>query len=437
MSSKRLTRLILAGLALGILLGLVVHSLGSGHFAAGFADSMDLLPFAFLRLIKMIIAPLVFATLAGGVARMGDVATAGRIGGKALAWFMFSSLISLLLGLVLVQVFEPGKSLHLVIPPEGAATGVADNSMSLRGFIEHTLPVSVFDAMARNEILQLVVFALFFGTAMASLGARARIVLEGLEALAHIMLKVTGYVMLFAPLAVLGALASTIAKQGLAVIGMYGLLIVEFYLGLAVLLAILTGFGLLFIGRRTIRLLRRVREPVLLAFSTASSEAAYPRTLEELERFGCSNRVASFVLPMGYSFNLAGSMMYCGFAVLFIAQIYGIALGLGQQALLVAVLMLTSKGIAGVPRASLVVVAATLPQFHLPQAGLLLLLGADHFLDMGRTGINVVGNSIAAALVSKWEGELTDESDRALPDAARPRGVSSAHALNRRNTASP
>jgi Na+/H+-dicarboxylate symporter len=411
LSSKQLTALILGGLALGIVLGLTIHSLGSERTAASFADTMDLLPFAFLRLIKMIIAPLVFATLVTGVAKMGDVGTAGRIGGKALAWFIFASLVSLLLGLVLVQVFEPGKVLRLTIPPEGAATGVADNAMTLRSFIEHTLPVSILDAMARNEILQIVVFSLFFGTAMASLGQRARIVLEGLDALAHIMLKVTGYVMLFAPLAVMGALASTIAKQGFAVIGMYGLLIVEFYLGLAVLFAVLTGFGLLFIGKRTLRLLRLVREPVLLAFSTASSEAAYPRTLEELERFGCSNRVASFVLPMGYSFNLAGSMMYCGFAVLFIAQVYGIGLSLGQQALLVAVLMLTSKGIAGVPRASLVVVAATLPQFHLPQAGVLLLLGADHFLDMGRTGINVVGNSIAAALVSKWEGELSEADE--------------------------
>jgi Na+/H+-dicarboxylate symporter len=227
-----------------------------------------------------------------------------------------------------------------------------------------------------------------------------------LDVLAHVMLKVTGYVMLFAPLAVLGALASTIAKQGMTVLGMYGLLIVEFYLGLAVLVVVLIGFGLALIGKPTWRLLRRVREPVLLAFATASSEAAFPRTLEELERFGCSNRVASFVLPMGYSFNLTGSMLYCSFATLFIAQVYGIELGFGQQALLLAVLMLTSKGIAGVPRASLVVVAATLPQFHLPQAGVLLLLGADHFLDMGRTGINVVGNSIAAALVSKWEGEL-------------------------------
>jgi Na+/H+-dicarboxylate symporter len=418
LSSKRLTACILAGLALGVALGLTVHGLASSHTSAAFADVMDLLPFAFLRLIKMIIAPLVFATLVTGVAKMGDVATVGRIGGKALGWFIVASLISLVLGLVLVQAFEPGKALSLPIPPGGAATGVAESNMSLRGFIEHTFPVSALDAMARNEILQIVVFSLFFGTALASLGERARTVVAGLDELVHVMLKVTGYVMLFAPLAVCGALASTIAKEGFAVIGMYGLLILEFYFGLAVLLGILAAFALLFIGRRAVRLFRHIREPALLAFSTASSEAAYPRTLEELERFGCSNRVASFVLPMGYSFNLAGSMMYCGFAIMFIAQIYGIVLSLGQQALLVAVLMLTSKGIAGVPRASLVVVAATLPQFHLPEAGVLLLLGADHFLDMGRTGINVVGNGVAAALVSKWEGELTDAPDHEARDAA-------------------
>jgi Na+/H+-dicarboxylate symporter len=264
----------------------------------------------------------------------------------------------------------------------------------------------VLDAMARNEILQIVIFSLFFGTAMAALGERSRVVLDVLDAVSHIMLKVTGYVMLFAPLAVLGALASTVAKEGIGIVGAYGLFIGEFYLGLVVLWAILIALGVLFVGGRVLRLVRGIRAPVLLAFSTASSEAAYPRTLEELERFGCSNRVASFVLPVGYSFNLDGSMMYQAFAVLFIAQAYGIDLSIGQQLMMVAVLMLTSKGMAGVPRASLVVVAAALTQFNLPEAGMLLLLGIDHFLDMGRSATNVVGNSIATAIVSKWEGEL-------------------------------
>ena len=424
MNSKRLTLLIVAGLVLGVALGYGVHSLASAETATGFADAMGLLPFAFLRLIKMVIAPLVFTTLVVGVAKMGDIATVGRIGGKALGWFVFASLVSLVLGLVLVQLFEPGKALSLPLPPAGATSGVTAGAMTMKGFIEHTLPTSVLDAMARNEILQIVVFALFFGTAMAALGERSRIVIDVLDVVSHIMLKVTGYVMLFAPLAVLGALAATVAKEGLGIIGVYGLFVGEFYLGLVVLWGILITFGVLLVGNSVFRLVRRIRAPVLLAFSTASSEAAYPRTLEELERFGVSNRVASFVLPVGYSFNLDGSMMYCTFAVMFIAQVYGVELSLGQQVMMIAVLMLTSKGIAGVPRASLVVVAAALTQFNLPEAGMLLLLGIDHFLDMGRSATNVVGNSIATAIVAKWEGELaTQASQDVMPpaDAAKVR----------------
>ncbi len=418
MKSKRLTLLIVAGLVVGVALGSAVHAMASPETATGFADGMGLLPFAFLRLIKMVIAPLVFTTLVVGVAKMGDIATVGRIGGKALGWFLFASLISLVLGLVLVQLFEPGKAMSLPLPEANATSGIAAGAMTMRAFIEHTLPTSAFDAMARNEILQIVIFALFFGTAMAALGERSRIVLDALDVVSHIMLKVTGYVMLFAPLAVLGALASTVAKEGLGIIGVYGLFVGEFYLGLILLWGILITFGVLLVGSSIFRLVRRIRAPVLLAFSTASSEAAYPRTLEELERFGCSNRVASFVLPVGYSFNLDGSMMYCTFAVMFIAQVYGVELSLGQQAMMVAVLMLTSKGIAGVPRASLVVVAAALTQFNLPEAGMLLLLGIDHFLDMGRSATNVVGNSIATAIVSKWEGELASEAPQGAMPAA-------------------
>ena len=256
-----------------------------------------------------------------------------------------------------------------------------------------------------------MVFSLFFGSAMAAIGERSKTVVDVLDAVAHIMLKVTGYVMFFAPLAVFGALASTVAKQGLDILRVYGVFMGEFYLGLAILWGILITLGGLVIGPRVLRLIRRVREPTILAFSTASSEAAYPKTLEELERFGCSNRVASFVLPMGYSFNLDGSMMYCTFAVMFIAQVYGIELSIGQQIMMLAILMLTSKGMAGVPRASLVVIAATLAQFNIPEAGLLLLLGVDHFLDMGRSATNVIGNSIATAVVSKWEGELRTEDE--------------------------
>lgn len=418
MPSTRLTRYILVGLVLGIACGYLIYAYFPDSSAA-FAANAQLLPMAFLRLIKMIIAPLVFSTLVVGIAKMGDIATVGRIGGKALGWFIFASLVSLTLGLVLVQLLEPGKAIQLAIPAADASSGVQASALSLKGFIEHTIPTSLLDSMARNEILQIVIFSLFFGTAMAALGARSKPVIEVLDATSHIMLKVTGYVMWFAPLAVFGALANTVAERGLGILKVYGVFMGEFYLAMILLWIILTTLGGLIIGRRVLTLIRRVRGPVILAFSTASSEAAYPKTLEELERFGCSNRIASFVLPMGYSFNLDGSMIYCTFAVMFIAQVYGIELSIGQQFLMVAILMLTSKGIAGVPRASLVVIAATLAQFNIPEAGLLLLLGIDHFLDMGRSATNVIGNSVATAVVSKWEGELLTESEAAVAAEGR------------------
>jgi Na+/H+-dicarboxylate symporter len=405
MQSRRLTTWIMVALVGGAAVGWLVHA-RFPESSASFAANVSLLPAVFLRLIKMIIAPLVFSTLVVGIGRMGDVMTVGRVGGKALGWFIFASLISLTLGLLLVTLFEPGRAMQLPIPDAAADAGVDAGALSLQGFIAHTVPTSIVDAMARNEILQIVVFSVFFGTAVAALDHRSRVVVDVLDAVGHIMLKVTSYVMLLAPLAVFGALAGTVAERGLGVIQVYGVFIGEFYLGLLVLWGVLITLGGLVIGPRVLRLVRRVREPVLLAFSTASSEAAYPRTLEELERFGCSNRIASFVLPLGYSFNLDGSMMYCTFAVMFIAQVYGIELTASQQVAMLAVLMLTSKGIAAVPRASLVVIAATLVQFGIPEEGLLLLLGVDHFLDMGRSATNVIGNSVAAAVVSKWEGAL-------------------------------
>ena len=403
--STRLTKLILLGLVAGIATGYFVFQL-TPRSAVAFAAIADLLPTIFLRLIKMIIAPLVFATLVVGIAKMGDLGTVGRVGIKTLGWFLFASLISLTLGVVLVNLFEPGTALHIPLPDSTSHSEVTASGLSLKDFVAHTFPTSIIDAMARNEILQIVLFSLFFGSAAAALGERARSLVDMVDVLSHLMLKVTSYVMLFAPLAVFGALAATVAQQGLGILRTYGVFIGEFYLGLAVLWAILTALGGSIIGSRVLTLIRGMRDPLLLAFSTASSEAAYPKTLEQLERFGCSNKIASFVLPIGYSFNLDGSMMYCTFASLFIAQAYGIHLSVGQQTLMLAILMLTSKGIAGVPRASLVVIAATLPQFNIPEGGLLLLLGIDHFLDMGRSATNVIGNSIAVGVVSKWEGEL-------------------------------
>ena len=412
MRSRYLTLFILLGLVLGIAVGYACFRLAPDS-AADIAQTAGLLPTIFLRLIKMIIAPLVFSTLTVGIARMGDIQTVGRVGGRTLGWFVFASLLSLSLGLLLVNLLEPGKVMHLPLPEANAHTDVETTSLSMQGFIAHMVPTSIIDAMAHNEILQIVVFALFFGSAAAAAGERVKVLIEALDAVAHVMLKVTGTVMLFAPLAVFGALVSTVAQQGLSIVAAYGVFMGEFYLSMLLLWVVLIGLGSIFLGRRVLDLMRRVRGPILLAFSTASSEAAYPKTLEELERFGCSNKIASFVLPMGYSFNLDGSMIYCTFAVMFIAQSYGIELSVAQQLTMLLILMLTSKGMAGVPRASLVVIAATLNQFNIPEAGLLLLLGIDHFLDMGRSATNVVGNSIASAVVARWEGELGSPSGSA------------------------
>ncbi|MFZ5844619.1 MAG: dicarboxylate/amino acid:cation symporter [Pseudomonadota bacterium] len=412
MKASRLTLYIIIGLLLGLLVGYVVNGFYQPS-VAGFADAMSLITTIFLRLIKMIIAPLVFTTLVVGVAKMGDLAAVGRVGGKALLWFIFASIISLTLGLIMVNLFRPGDALvGKVVLDATASSGISGASLTLKEFITHLVPASVIDGMAKNEILQIVVFSLFFGTGLAAMGERGKALIEVIDIAAHVMLKVTGYVMWLAPIAVFAAVAGVIAKSGFGIIADFAWFMGEFYLSILILWLVLMALGGIFLGRRVIDLIKSVREPLILSFSTASSEAAYPKTLAQLEKFGCSNRIASFVLPVGYSFNLDGSMMYCTFATVFIAQAYGIELTLGTQITMLLILMLTSKGMAGVPRASLVVIAATLSQFNIPEAGLLLILGVDHFLDMARSATNVVGNSVATAVVAKWEGELTEP----LPD---------------------
>jgi Na+/H+-dicarboxylate symporter len=363
----------------------------------------------FLRLIKMIVAPLVLCTLIVGVAKLGDINSVGRIGGKTMLWFISASLLSLLLGLILVNIFKPGIAMHLPLPDSNESV-VARVGFSVKDFLYHMFPTSIIDAMAKNEILQIVIFALFFGVATAAIGEQGKIVIKAFDAAAHVILKVTGYVMNFAPLAVFGAMTAVVAKQGLSILKTYSLFIGEFYIGLSLLWVLLGVAGFLIIGKRVINLIRRVKEPVLLAFSTSSSEAAFPKTMEELQKFGCKDKIVSFVLPLGYSFNLDGSMMYMTFASLFIAQSYNIDLPIGTQLSMLLVLMVTSKGIAGVPRASLVVIAGTLATFNIPEAGLALLIGIDPLLDMGRSATNVIGNSIATAVVSKWENALEAES---------------------------
>jgi Na+/H+-dicarboxylate symporter len=336
---------------------------------------------------------------------MGDTKAIGRIGVKAMAWFVTASLVSLLLGMIMVNLMRPGENLNLPLPDSTATTNLKVASLSLKEFVTHLVPKSAVEAMATNEILQIVVFSLFFGVAAAALGDRASGLVNIIDQGSHVILKITGYIMSLAPIAVFAAMAATVATQGLGVLVTYGKFMVEFYFSLAILWGVLILAGFLFLGGGIVRLVSLIREPFLLAFSTASSEAAYPVTMAQLEKLPVSKRIISFVLPMGYSFNLDGSMMYCTFAVIFIAQAYNIELTLAQQITMLLVLMLTSKGMAGVPRASLVVIAATLASFNLPEAGLLLLLGIDQFLDMGRSATNVVGNSLATAVVAKWEGE--------------------------------
>ena len=369
----------------------------------------------FLRLIKMIIAPLVFSTLVVGIAHIGDTSTLGRVGAKTMAWFVAASLVSLTLGLVMVNLLQPGVGLDLPLPPADATTDIKPTALTLKDFVTHLVPKSIVEAMANNEILQIVVFSLFFGVALTAIGEEGKAIVDLAEQVSHVMLKVTGYVMAVAPVAVFCAVAATVAERGLSVLAIYAEFIGEFYIALLVLWGLLALAGLLVLGPSIGRLLGAIREPIMLAFSTASSEAAYPKTMERLEQFGASRRITGFVLPLGYSFNLDGSMMYCTFATLFIAQAFGITLTVPQMVTMLLLLMVTSKGMAGVPRASLVVIAATLSTFKIPEAGLLLILAVDHFLDMGRSATNVVGNSIATAVVAKWEGELTPGGAKAKP----------------------
>lgn len=401
-----LTARIFIGMLLAILLG---HWYNISHTAAEldvFASRISILSDIFLRLIKMIIAPLVFATLVVGVAKVGDFKSVGRIGLKTILYFQFATILALLLGLLLVNFFEPGKIMNLQIPAQSASIGVSAKGLNAKDFITHVIPKSIVEAMANNDILPIVVFALFFGLAAAAVGEKAKMVVNAMDAVSHIMFKVTNFVMKFAPYGVFGAVAAVVAKQGLSVISGYLYLIATFYGGLLFFGLVILGSICYFLKIPFIKLLQHIREPIMLAFSTASSESAFPKTIEALEKYGCSNRIISFVLPLGYSFNLDGSIMYMAFATQFIAQAYGMDLNIQQQIMMLLMLLVTSKGMAGVPRASMVVIAGMLESFNIPEAGLLLILGVDQILDMGRSATNVVGNAVATVVVSKWEKEL-------------------------------
>jgi Na+/H+-dicarboxylate symporter len=406
MKKTGLTGWILIAMGAGSATGLLAHYYLKPSAIAQFSDGISVVTDVFLRLIKMIIAPLVFSTLVVGIAKLGDIRSVGRIGGKTLIWFMGVSLLSLLLGWAVISATGLGYSLHLPLPESGAGAGIEQTTLTFRSFITHVFPRSIVESMANNEILQIVVFAIFFGIGTAAIGEKGLGLIRGLDAVGHVILKVTGYVMNFAPFAAFSAVAAILAVKGPEVLLTYGTFILVFYLTVAVLWILLLLLAYFFLGRKVLTLTARIKDAVLLAFSTASSEAAFPRLMDELERFGCPNKIVSFVLPLGYSFNLCGSMLYMTFGSLFIAQAYGITLSAGQQLSMLLVLMLTSKGMAGVPRAALVVIAGTLALYNIPQQGLLLLLGIDQIMDMARSATNVLGNGIATVVVSRLENAL-------------------------------
>lgn len=416
---SRLTLWIGLGVVLGIAVGFACNQLAGGpDEAKAVAANFTVVTDIFLRLIKMIIAPLVFATIVSGIASLGDAKTVGGIAFKAMGWFVIASVVSLSIGLIMANLLQPGAGLNLPMPT-AVETGLKTDAINFRDFITHVFPTSVVQAMAGNEVLQILVFSVFFGVAVGALPRELSApLLKVVDAVASAMFNVTDYVMRTAPLGVFAAMAAVVTVQGIGVLADYGRFIGAFYLGLVVLWTVLIGAGWAILGGEVWRLLKLLREPMLLAFSTASSEAALPKTIEQLDAFGVRERISGFVLPLGYSFNLDGSMMYQAFAALFIAQAFGIEMSFAQQATMLLVMMITSKGIAGVPRASLVVVAATAPLFGLPAAGILLIMGIDQLLDMGRTMTNVLGNGLATAAVAKWQGEIEAEEEVELKLAA-------------------
>jgi Na+/H+-dicarboxylate symporter len=408
-----LTGQILIAMIIGAILGIAIHTNFSTEIAQSFSSKIKILATVFIRLVQMIISPLVFTTLVVGIAKLGDIKAVGRIGGKALAWFFTASFISLLLGMFFVNILQPGVGLNLSNVDLTTASEVTakTTTLSFENFIEHIVPKSIFEAMATNEILQIVIFSIFFGLAAAAIGDSVKPVVNALDKTSHIVLKMVNYVMKFAPIGVFGAIAGVFAVRDFQELAItYFKYFGSFLIGIASLWVVLILVGYIFLKSRMSTLLKRISSPLIVAFGTTSSEAVFPKLTEELERFGVKDKIVSFMLPLGYSFNLDGSMMYMTFASIFIAQAYGIDLDIGTQLTMLLVLMLTSKGIAGVPRASLVVVAATCGMFDIPIEGIALILPIDHFCDMFRSATNVLGNALATSVVGQWEDKIEDAS---------------------------
>ncbi len=408
---KRLTWFIFGGMLLGVIFGYLVHiSLPADHVWFGYiTKTLKLLSDIFLNLIKLLVAPLILSTIVVGIAHMGDSSALGRIGFRAITWFIVASFISIGLGLLMVNLLQPGVGAPILDAADAAAKVGEVKKIDFWEFILSIFPKNAFEAMATNNILQILVFSIFAGVALSAIGEKGAVLVRGADALAEMMLQITGYVMRYAPVAVFGAIANVVATNGLGILSTYVELLVEFYFSLLLLWIILLSIGALFLRRRIWTLIRYIRQPLMIAFSTASSEAALPKMFEQLDRFGVPRRISGFMLPLGYSFNLDGSMMYMSFATLFITQAYGIDLSVGTQILILLTLMISSKGIAAVPRASLVVITGTLAMFGLPVEGVAIILAIDQFLDMGRTATNVVGNAVATSVITKWEGMLEAE----------------------------
>ena len=403
-----LTGQILIAMVLGAILGIVIHNSISPEAAQSFSAKIKILATVFIRLVQMIISPLVFTTLVVGIAKLGDIKAVGRIGGKAMGWFFTASFISLLLGMFFVNILEPGVGLNLSNVDLASVSEVTakTQNISFENFIEHIVPKSIFEAMATNEILQIVIFSIFFGLAAASLGDYVKPVTNALDKTSHIVLKMVNYVMKFAPIGVFGAIAGVFAVRDFQELAItYFKFFGSFLVGISSLWLVLIVVGYIFLKSRMTVLLKRIVSPLIIAFGTTSSEAVFPKLTEELERFGVKDRIVSFMLPLGYSFNLDGSMMYMTFASIFIAQVYGIEMSVPEQLTMLLVLMLTSKGVAGVPRASLIVVVATCAMFGIPPEGIALILPIDHFCDMARSMTNVLGNALSTAAIDKWESK--------------------------------
>ncbi|WP_426575869.1 dicarboxylate/amino acid:cation symporter [Xenorhabdus stockiae] len=409
MKRQKLMKQIVIAILLGVITGWGFNRYLDASQAKEIASYINIITDVFLRLIKMIIGPLIFSTIVAGLMSIGGSSSVGRITIKAMIWFIVAGLISISIGTLIANLFQPGVGLNIAIPQHGNIdTSLNAAEFSLKNFISHIFPSSFVEAMANNEILQILIFSLFFGSALSYIcrnSQKTSPIVTMIEDLGRIMFRITDYVMSLAPIAVFAAIASAITIEGMGLLYEYGELIALFYLGIFLLWCILLTVGFLFLGKDVFLLMKLIREPIILAFATASSESAYPKTMNALNCFGVPKKISSFVLPLGYSFNLDGSMMYQSFAILFIAQAYNIDLSITEQILIMLTLMVTSKGMAGVARASVVVIAATLPMFKLPEAGILLILAIDQLLDMGRTATNVVGNCIATSVIAKLEGK--------------------------------